>query len=355
MSPRPIIALIVVAVGGHVVGHPGDDLGLVERGLGDFPGDAERLEDLGDALLLLDAVGGAGHLDGHPDEVALLHQPVVDEVLRPLAAHRTGGRRRHRRSSRAPRVRGVEVDDRDARRPRLGHHVDHASPGRGWWSRCRRRPAAMAARTASCCEGTSPEWNEVLTVWPVSAAQLLGALQEVGPDRVGRARRARSSRRSWPRPPGPSRGPGSGPGRRRPTAGYVSAWWFSSSGWVTRGSGGPCVWVGAPCTGRLGPERRRRRGTGHPAGPARSEGHSASDPRRAGSFRRHSPHADHRLQRAAARNVVGGGLAPVNGIPLGRHGAGTGRPGLGGTRRAPPASSARGAGPPGRRRSPRRR
>ena len=30
--------------------------------------------------------------------------------------------------------------------------------------------AAIAERTASCCEGTSPEWNEVLTVLPVSSA-----------------------------------------------------------------------------------------------------------------------------------------------------------------------------------------
>ena len=47
--------------------------------------------------------------------------------------------------------------------------------------------AAIAARTASCCEGTSPLWNEVLTVLPVAFAHCFGALQEVGPDRVGRA------------------------------------------------------------------------------------------------------------------------------------------------------------------------
>ena len=34
-------------------------------------------------FFFLDAVGGAGHLDRHPDEVALLHQALVDEVLRP--------------------------------------------------------------------------------------------------------------------------------------------------------------------------------------------------------------------------------------------------------------------------------
>ena len=30
--------------------------------------------------------------------------------------------------------------------------------------------AAIAARMASCCEGASPLWNEVLVVWPVSLA-----------------------------------------------------------------------------------------------------------------------------------------------------------------------------------------
>ena len=33
--------------------------------------------------------------------------------------------------------------------------------------------AAMAARTASWCEGTSPLWNEVLTVLPVSFSHCL--------------------------------------------------------------------------------------------------------------------------------------------------------------------------------------
>ena len=33
--------------------------------------------------------------------------------------------------------------------------------------------AAMAARTASCCEATSLLWNEVLTVLPVSVAHCL--------------------------------------------------------------------------------------------------------------------------------------------------------------------------------------
>ena len=121
-----MIAFDLVAVGGQVVGHPGDDLGLVEGGVGDLPGDAERLEDRLDPLLLLHAVGGAGHLDRHPDEVARLHQPLVDQVLRPVAAEdhvvaadigvEAGGR-----------VGGVEVDDRDVGLVRLLGDLDQAA------------------------------------------------------------------------------------------------------------------------------------------------------------------------------------------------------------------------------------
>ena len=39
-------------------------------------------------------------------------------------------------------------------------------------------PAAMAARSASCCAATSPLWNEVLTVLPVSVGPLLGAARK---------------------------------------------------------------------------------------------------------------------------------------------------------------------------------
>ncbi len=40
-------------------------------------------------------------------------------------------------------------------------------PGSGLVEQMPFAPAAMAARTASCWLGTSPEWNEVFTVLPV--------------------------------------------------------------------------------------------------------------------------------------------------------------------------------------------
>ena len=55
------------------------------------------LNTVGDALLLLDAVAGAGNLDRHPDEVAGLQPGVVDDVLRPALADDAQDRRRHRR------------------------------------------------------------------------------------------------------------------------------------------------------------------------------------------------------------------------------------------------------------------
>ena len=47
---------------------------------------AERPEYALDALLFLHAIGGTRHLDRHPDEVALLHQALVDQVLCPVPA-----------------------------------------------------------------------------------------------------------------------------------------------------------------------------------------------------------------------------------------------------------------------------
>ena len=43
-------------------------------------------------------------------------------------------------------------------------------PGSGLVVTMPSAPEAMAERTASCCEATSPLWNEVFTVLPVSAA-----------------------------------------------------------------------------------------------------------------------------------------------------------------------------------------
>ncbi len=43
-------------------------------------------------------------------------------------------------------------------------------PGSGLLVTMPAAPAAMAERMASCWEATSLLWNEVLTVWPVSAA-----------------------------------------------------------------------------------------------------------------------------------------------------------------------------------------
>ncbi len=123
---EPDDGLDLALVGGQVVDHPGDDLGLVERGVGDLPGDAKGLEDARDALLLLHAIGGARHLDRHPDEVALLHELLVDQVLRPalaegdiVAAHigiEVGGG-----------IGRVEVDDRDLGRVRLLDDLDQAA------------------------------------------------------------------------------------------------------------------------------------------------------------------------------------------------------------------------------------
>ena len=62
-------AAIAAGADGIVTTSP-DPGSLVESRVGHLPGDAERLEDAGDALLLLHAVGGAGHLDRHPDEIA---------------------------------------------------------------------------------------------------------------------------------------------------------------------------------------------------------------------------------------------------------------------------------------------
>ena len=73
-----------------------------------------------------DAVGGAGNLDRHPDEIALLHQALVDQILRPAAAEddvvaadigvEVGGR-----------VGRVEVDDRDVGGVRLLDDLDQAA------------------------------------------------------------------------------------------------------------------------------------------------------------------------------------------------------------------------------------
>ena len=71
--------------------------GLVERGVGHFPGDVERLEDARDRLLFLHAIARARNFDRHPDEIAGLHQLVVDEILRPAFADDRRDRRRHRR------------------------------------------------------------------------------------------------------------------------------------------------------------------------------------------------------------------------------------------------------------------
>ena len=78
------------------------------------------------ALLLLDAVARAWNLDRHPDEVAGLHQAVVDQILRPALADD--------REIAADigvevdfRVRRVEVDDRNARGARFLDDLDEAA------------------------------------------------------------------------------------------------------------------------------------------------------------------------------------------------------------------------------------
>ena len=93
---------------------------------GHFPGDVERLEDHGDALLLLDAVARAGDLDRHPDEIARLHQAVIDEILCPALADDFEiaadiGVEIHLRVGR------VEVDDRNAGGARFLDDFDEAA------------------------------------------------------------------------------------------------------------------------------------------------------------------------------------------------------------------------------------
>ena len=184
------------AVGGQVVAHAGDGLGLVERGLGDFPGDAERLEHGGDALFLLDAVAGAGDFDRHPDEIALLQPGLVDHVLGPaLADDREVGADIGVEVDGG--VRRVEVDDRDAGGAGLLDDLDHAARigaggddgvGLGGDRRAHRfllrRHVAIVERGVDRLAGIRRP-----TGWrrPGSRSR---------PDRPGR--HARSSRRSWP-------------------------------------------------------------------------------------------------------------------------------------------------------------
>ena len=153
-----------------------------------------------------DAVGGAGDLDRHPDEVARLHQALVDQILRPVLADDDVVAADIGVEARL-RVGRVEVDDRDAWRRCASLTTSTRLPGSGLVVTMPSALAAIAARTASCCEGTSPLWNEVLTVLPVSFGPLLGAGEEVGPDRIGRAAvrdpvegLGFGHRRQWPAP-----------------------------------------------------------------------------------------------------------------------------------------------------------
>ena len=144
----------------------------------------KRLEDRRDALLLLHAVGGAGHLDRHPDEVALLHQALVDQVLRPALADRDQVAADIGVEVRAG-VGRVDVDDRDAGGLGLLDHLDQAARVR-------------AAADDAVGLGGDGGAHRLLVRGHVAAVErgvdrvagvglpLLGAGQEVGPDRVGR-------------------------------------------------------------------------------------------------------------------------------------------------------------------------
>ena len=144
----------------------------------------ERLEDAGDAFLLLHAVGGAGHLDRHPDEVARLHQALVDQVLRPALADLDQVAADIGVEAGA-RVGRVDVDDRDAGGLGLLDHLDQAARvgaagddavglggDRGAHGLLVRRHVAAVERGVDRVAGVR--------------RPLLGAGQEVGPDRVGR-------------------------------------------------------------------------------------------------------------------------------------------------------------------------
>ena len=160
-----------------------DDGRLVERVVGDFPGDVERLEDGRGRLLLDDAVARAGDLDRHPDEVAGLHQLVVDEILRPALADARQidadiGVEVHLR------VGGVEVDDRDARGARLVDDL-HEAAGVGARGDDRVRLGGDGGADRLLLRGD-------VAVVERGLDRLAGVLrphvrpgEEIGPDRVG--------------------------------------------------------------------------------------------------------------------------------------------------------------------------
>src|SRR5690606_768472 len=173
-----------VTIGRHVVAHPGDDLTLVERRVGDLPGDAQWLEHFGDAFLQLYTVGGTRDLDGHPDEIAFFDEAVVDEILGPGAAEDDVVSADVSIEARRG-IGRVDVDDRDARRIGLACHLDQAP---------RIRAAGHDAVGARRDGGA----DRLLVRGHVAAVERgidgiagillprLGTLEEVGPDRVGR-------------------------------------------------------------------------------------------------------------------------------------------------------------------------
>jgi hypothetical protein len=174
----------LLLVARQVVGHAVDDFRLVQRVVGHFPGNAQRLEHAGSTLFFLHAVGGTRNFHRHPHEVPGLHQLVVHQVLRPAAAehHQIAA---HIGVEADLGVRRVEVDDGDVRLVRfLGDFHQAARIGRGGGD-------AVGMGRDGGAHGFLLRGHVAIMERGIDRVAgvlgpLLGPGQEVGPHRIGR-------------------------------------------------------------------------------------------------------------------------------------------------------------------------
>ena len=151
--------------------------------LGHLPGDSKRLEHARDPLGLLNAIGCAGNFDRHPDEVAGLHQTLVDQILRPVPAEHHVVAADIGVEARL-RIGRVEVDDRDFRVVGLLGDLDQASRVRARRDDAvrlggdRRTHGFLLRRHVAVVEGGLDGVAGIL-------GPLVGAGQEIGPHRIG--------------------------------------------------------------------------------------------------------------------------------------------------------------------------
>src|SRR5260370_455425 len=176
--------LDLATVGSQVIGHTGDDLSLIELGFGDFVGDTERSKHTVNSLGLKHSVGRAGNFHRGPDRIALFHEAVIDQILRPTMADRhvvaadVG-------VATAGLVFGVHYDNRNAGGMCLGDdlcqtsRIRRAGDDPSSFCRDRRADGFLLRRNIAAVERGANLLAGVLT-------PLLCTLQKVCPDRIGR-------------------------------------------------------------------------------------------------------------------------------------------------------------------------